>query len=74
MAKDKRTRFVQVAGGRTNRVINDLRLLGNCSNKNNYEYSDEDIRKMFSAIEEELRACKFRFSKTNKRKTFGFDK
>ncbi len=73
MRKDKRTRFTEVAGGRTNRVINDLRLLGNCSNRNNYEYSDEDIRKMFAAIEDELRSCKAKYlSKAAKKPVFKF--
>ena len=51
----KRERFEKVAVARTNKILNDLRLLGNCSNKNNYEYSEKDIKKIFSAIENELK-------------------
>lgn len=57
----KRERFEKVAVARTNRIINTVRLLGNCSNKNNYEYSTEDIRKIFYAIEKELRKTKNKF-------------
>lgn len=58
----KRERFVKIAENRTNRILDQLRLLGNCSNRHNYEYSDEDVRKIFSAIEKEVRNAKGRFS------------
>ena len=57
----KRERFEKVAVARTNKILNDLRLLGNCSNKNNYEYSDKDIKKIFGAIEAELKKSKYKF-------------
>ena len=72
MSKSKRERFIEIAGKRTNRIIDDLHLLGNCSNRNNYEYSDEDVRKMFSAIEEALRESKSRYAKTKGKTKFMF--
>lgn len=57
----KRERFEKVAVARTNKILNDLRLLGNCSNKNNYEYSEKDIKKIFGAIETELKKSKYKF-------------
>ena len=72
MVKTKRERFVEIAGKRTNRIIDDLHLLGNCSNKNNYEYSDEDVRRMFAAIEEALRESKGRYSKLKGKEKFTF--
>lgn len=57
----KRERFKKVAVQRTNKVINYIRLLGNCSNKNNYEYSEADVKKIFSAIEKELKLSKSKF-------------
>ena len=58
----KRERFVRIAEARTNKILNMIRLLGNCASKNNYEYSDEDIKQIFNAIEKELRAAKAKFS------------
>jgi len=58
---EKRERFEKVAVARTNKVLNDLRLLGNCSNKNNYQYSEKDIKKIFAAIEAELKKTKAKF-------------
>lgn len=58
---EKRERFEKVAVARTNKVLNDLRLLGNCSNKNNYSYSERDIKKIFNAIETEIKKTKSKF-------------
>lgn len=58
---EKTERFKKVAEARTNRIIDQLRLLGNCSNKSNYQYSDEDVKKIFQAIESELKNTKTKF-------------
>lgn len=57
----KRERFEKVAVARVNRIIKDLKLLGNCSNKNNYEYSDKDVRKIFAAVDGEVKKMKAKF-------------
>lgn len=62
MSKEsKRERFVRIAEARTNKILEMIRLLGNCSSKANYEYSDEDIKKIFGALEKELKNTKNRF-------------
>ena len=38
-----------------------IKLLGNCSNTSTYEYDKEDVRKIFTAIESELKLAKARF-------------
>lgn len=57
----RRERFKKVAVQRTNKIINYIRLLGNCSNKNNYEYTEADIKKIFLAIEKELKISRAKF-------------
>lgn len=57
----KRECFVRIAEARTNKIIDMLRLLGNCSNLATYEYTKEDVKKIFAAIEEELKATKTKF-------------
>lgn len=57
----KRERFVRIAEARTNKILEMMRLLGNCSSKGNYEYSEEDIKKIFGALERELRNTKNKF-------------
>ena len=58
----KRDKFVRLAEARTNKIIDMIRLLGNCSNKSNYDYTDADVQKIFSTIEKELKNAKMKFS------------
>ena len=69
MQEDRAQRFKRVATYRTNEVLNKLRLIGNLSNKTNYEYSEEEVNKIFSAIETQLKVAKAKFS-SKKRKEF----
>ena len=57
----KRERFMRIAESRTNKIIDMIELLGNCSNRGTYEYSKEDVKKIFAAIETELKNAKARF-------------
>lgn len=57
----KRERFVRLAEARTNKILDMLQLLGNCSSKSNYEYTDEDIKKIFNALEKEMKNTKNKF-------------
>ena len=43
--QEKIDRFKKIATNRTNKILKDIQLLGNCSNKSNYEYTDEDVKK-----------------------------
>ena len=54
----KNDRFVRIAEARTNKIIDMIRLLGNCSNKASYDYSKEDVKKIFGALEKELKNTK----------------
>jgi hypothetical protein len=42
-----------------------IRLLGNCSNQAVYEYTDKDVKKIFNALESELKAAKNKFLETS---------
>jgi hypothetical protein len=70
--KSKRERFEVVAGKRVQVILDKLDLLGNCANKNNYEYESSDVVKMFTAIKESLKRAEIRFedelSKQEKKK------
>jgi DNA polymerase IIIc chi subunit len=66
-SETKRQAFVRLATKRTNNILERIRILSNCANSNAYEYSDEDVRKIFSAIDEELRIARSRFQGQRKR-------
>lgn len=61
----KRGRFVRLAEARTNKILDMLKLLGNCSSTANYEYTEEDVKKIFGAIERELKNTKAKFNGTD---------
>jgi hypothetical protein len=44
-------KFQRLASHRTNVILEGLRRLGGLSNRNHYEYSEEEIRRVFDAIE-----------------------
>ncbi|MER8817195.1 hypothetical protein [Mesorhizobium sp. M0965] len=60
--RDKRRKFVELVENRVNRAIKDIRLIGNLANRSAYEYSEEDVRKIFRALQKELEAAKSRFT------------
>jgi len=60
-----RERFVSLAEKRVARVIKDIRLIGNLSNRSNYTYSDEDVKKIVAALNSELANMKKRFETRN---------
>ena len=61
MNETKRERFVRIAEARTNKILEMLRLLSNCSNKANYDYDEEDIQQIVLAIEKEVKLTKNSF-------------
>ena len=64
----KRDRFVRIAEARTNKIINMIQLLGNCSNQSQYDYTQKDVDKIFKAIQTELDEAKRRYNKQDSQK------
>ena len=56
----KYKQFIKIAEKRTQRVLEDLEALGNCSNPATYVYSDHHLRQIFNAIDEKLANVKKR--------------
>jgi hypothetical protein len=52
---------VQLAQARVNKTLKDIQLIGNLSNRSNYDYTDEDVDKIFRALNQEINSCKKRF-------------
>ncbi len=58
----KRERFKRLASQRTNLILQRLKVLGNCSNRSAYEYTEEEVNKIFSEIEKKVREVKSKFT------------
>ena len=65
--ESKNDRFKRIAEARTNKIIDTMRLLGNCSNKNNYEFTEKEVDKIIKVLEKELRDLKSKFNESLKK-------
>ena len=65
-SESKREAFQRLATKRTNAVLERIRVLGHCANPQLYEYGEEDVRKIFHAIEKELKVVKTKFQNSSK--------
>ncbi len=63
VSESKHDKFVRLAEARTNKIIDTLQLLGNCSNTSVYEYTASEVDQIFQAIELEVKEAKKKFSK-----------
>ena len=62
MAETDREKFVRLANKRVNNAIKAIELIGNLSNRSNYDYTQDDAEKIFLALNRELKACRERFA------------
>jgi hypothetical protein len=46
VTRDKSAKFVELANKRVNKALKDIQLIGNLSNRQNYEYSDEQAKQI----------------------------
>jgi len=70
--ESRREKFVELAEKRVTRTLKDIRLVGNLANKSNYAYEDQDIKKILSAIEAEVKNLRRRFEDTTDESEISF--
>ena len=59
--ESKYERFRRLATGRTQKVLDALRILGNCANTQTYEYKREEVEKIFKNIRATTEEIKQKF-------------
>ncbi len=60
--ESRREKFVRIVVARTNKAAEMIRLIGNCANTSSYDYSEEDVKKIFTYLEKELKSARAKFS------------
>lgn len=70
MNNKRHENFKRLASSRTNEALKRIKILGNCSNRSHYDYTEEEVNKIFSEIEKKIRSTKARFTFSNKDKKF----
>lgn len=58
----KREKFIRLAEARTNKILSMLDTLSNCANTNVYEYTNNDVEKIFEAIEKKTLEVRHKFN------------
>ena len=68
----KKENFKRLAEARTEKVLAMIDLIGNLSNKSFYEYTDDEVEKIFKAISKALEENKnkFKTNRENKKRRF----
>ena len=62
----KKERFDRISEARKIKILDGIRLLENCSNKSNYEYTNDEIENIFADIEKALHSAKAKFTADTK--------
>ena len=57
----KREKFVTLATARVNNALKAISLIGNLSNKGAYDFSTEDVSRIFKALNEQVETTRQRF-------------
>jgi len=73
MREKDHNKFKELAVKRVNNALKSISLIGNLSNRSNYDYTDQDVEKVFKALEDEIKDCRQRFDfakKSSNRKNF----
>jgi hypothetical protein len=66
----KRDRFIRVVERRVGKVIDSIESLGKCANRSNYEYTEEDVKKIFGEIGNKLKEIRAPFVSSKDKKKF----
>ena len=65
MENEKKDSFNRLSQSRLIKVVDALDILGNCSNRSAYEYTEEEVIEIFKEIEEKVRLTKDKFKFEN---------
>ena len=70
--KNREKKFIELAEKRMTRLIKQIKLVGNVSNKSNYIYTDKQANKIIKTLNDELNDVKqkFRNGSNNKQSKF----
>jgi len=58
---ERRKSFIRLAEARVGKAMKAIRIIGNLSNKSNYEYSDSDVREIINALQKEINDLNAKF-------------
>ena len=63
--EDKNKKFKRLAEKRVNNVIKQVQLIGNLSNRSNYDYSREEVNKIIKVLKKSISDLESKFDSKN---------
>ena len=69
---EKQTKFRELAEKRVNNAIKNIQLIGNLSNTSAYSYTEEEVKKIFKTLKEEISVAETKFKSKGKNNNFKF--
>ncbi len=60
--ESKHDKFVRIVEARTNKAAEMIRLIGNCSSKSSYDYSEREVKLIFDYLEKEIKNARNKFN------------
>ena len=69
---EKKNKFRKLAEKRVNNTLKQIQLIGNLSNTRAYSYDEEEVKKIFKTLREELNIIEAKFKSKGKNNNFKF--
>lgn len=69
---EKQVKFRKLAEKRVNNAIKNIQLIGNLSNTSAYSYTEEEVKKIFKTLKEEISVAETKFKSKGKNNNFKF--
>lgn len=70
MPTNRKENFKRLAEARTIEVLRRLKILSNCSNRSNYDYTEAEVDKIFGEIEKKIKEAKTKFTFPDREEKF----
>lgn len=68
----KRDKFHELAEKRVSNALKQIQLIGNLANTRAYEYEEEEVKKIFKSLKEELNLAEAKFKAKGRNNNFKF--
>lgn len=56
--EEKHNKFIKLAEKRVSKLLHQLKLIGNLSNRSSYYYTEGEIKRIFNSIDKEMKRIK----------------
>lgn len=69
---EKKAKFRELAEKRVSNALKQIQLIGNLANTRAYEYEEEEVKKIFKSLKEEINLAESKFKSKGRNNEFKF--